>query len=57
VAAEAVGLRILEAKRAEVRKKEWPMTAARLMVAHAQKIGLGQADPARIDLVEIKMGG
>ena len=57
VAAEAVGMRILESKRAEVRKKEWPMTAARLMVAHAQKIGLGQADPARIDLVEIKMGG
>ena len=56
VAAEAVGMRILESKRAEVRKKEWPMTAARLMVAHAQKIGLGQADPARIDLVEIKMG-
>ena len=56
VAAEAVGMRVLEAKRAEVRKKEWPMTAARLMVAHAQKIGLGQADPARIDLVEIKMG-
>jgi hypothetical protein len=57
VAAEAVGMRILEAKRAEVRKREWPMTAARLMVAHAQKIGLGNADPARIDLVEIKMGG
>ena len=56
VAASAVGLRILEAKRAEFQKKEWPMTAARLMMAHAQEIGLGNADPARIDLVEAKMG-
>ena len=56
VAATAVGLRILEAKRAEVRNKEWPMTAARLMVAYAQEIGLGNADADRIDLVEAKMG-
>jgi hypothetical protein len=32
------------------------MTAARLMVAHAQQIGLGNADAERIDLVEAKMG-
>jgi hypothetical protein len=56
VAAEAVGMRILEAKRAEVRKSPWPMTAARLMVAHAQQIGLGNADAERIDLVEAKLG-
>jgi hypothetical protein len=56
VAAEAVGMRILEAKRAEVRKGPWPMTAAQLMLAHAQEIGLGNADAERIDLVEAKMG-
>ena len=56
VAASAVGLRILEAKRSEARKKDWPMTAARLMLAHAQEIGLGNATPDRIDLVEAKMG-
>jgi hypothetical protein len=56
VAAEAVGLRILEASRAEFRKKDWPMMAARLMLAHAQEIGLGNAAPDRIDLVEAKMG-
>jgi uncharacterized protein (DUF362 family) len=56
VAAEAVGLRILEARRAEFRKKDWPMTAARLMLAHAQEISLGNAAPDRIDLVEAKMG-
>ncbi|MCX5675463.1 MAG: DUF362 domain-containing protein [Planctomycetota bacterium] len=55
VAASAVGLRILEAKRSDVRK-DWPMTAARLMLAHAQEIGLGNATPDRIDLVEAKMG-
>jgi hypothetical protein len=56
VAASAVGLRILEEKRAESRKKEWPMTAARAMMAYAQAIGLGNADAERIDLVEAKMG-
>jgi hypothetical protein len=56
VAAESVGLRILEAKRTEFRKGPWPMTAARLMVAHAQQIGLGNADAERIDLVEAKLG-
>jgi hypothetical protein len=56
VAAEAVGLRILEAKRAEFRKRDWPMTAARLMLAHAQEIGLGNAASDRIDLIEAKMG-
>jgi hypothetical protein len=56
VAASATGMRILEAKRAEVRKQAWPMTAAQLMMAYAQKIGLGNADADRIDLVEAKMG-
>lgn len=56
VAVTAVGMQILEARRAEVRGKPWPMTAARHLVAHAQKIGLGAADPDRIDLVEAKMG-
>jgi hypothetical protein len=56
VAASATGMRILEAKRAEVRKGPWPMAAAQLMMAHAQKIGLGNADADRIDLVEAKMG-
>jgi hypothetical protein len=56
VAASATGLRILEAKRAEVRKQAWPMTAAQLMMAYAQKIGLGNTDADRIDLVEAKMG-
>lgn len=55
VAASAVGLRILEEKRAEVRGREWPMTAARQMLAYAQSIGLGVADPARIDLVRADM--
>lgn len=56
VAVTSVGLRILEAKREESLGKPWPMTAARDMVAYAQQIGLGQSDPARIDLVEIDMG-
>jgi hypothetical protein len=55
VAASAVGLRILEEKRAAVRGKEWPMTAARLMMAYAQSIGLGNADPDRIDLIRADM--
>ena len=56
VAVTAVGIRILEAKRAESVGKEWPMTAAREMVAYAQRIGLGNADPTRIDLAEARMG-
>ena len=56
VAVTAVGMRILEAKRQEAIGKEWPMTAAREMVAYAQGIGLGNADPTGIDLVEAKMG-
>ena len=56
VAVSAVGLRILETKRGQVHGKEWPMTAARQMIAWAQHIGLGNADPERIDLVEAKMG-
>ena len=56
VAASAVGLRILEEKRAAVRGKDWPMTAARQMMAYAQSIGLGNAGPDRIDLVRANMG-
>jgi hypothetical protein len=56
VAASAVGLRILEEKRAVVRGQEWPMTAARQMMAYAQSIGLGNAAPDRIDLIRANMG-
>lgn len=56
VAASAVGLRILEQKRAAVRGKEWPMTAARQMMAYAQSIGLGNSAPDRLDLVRANMG-
>jgi len=56
VAASAVGMRILEEKRAAARGKEWPMTAAREMFAYAQSIGLGNAGVARIDLVKVAMG-
>jgi len=55
VAATAVGVRILEKQRASVRGKPWPMTAARQMVAWGQVIGLGNADPDRIDLVRVDM--
>ena len=56
VAADAVGLRILEARRAKASGKAWPMDAARAMVAWGQRIGLGHADPARIDRVDVDMG-
>ncbi|MFO8012480.1 MAG: DUF362 domain-containing protein [Phycisphaerae bacterium] len=56
VAADAVGLRILEAQRAKARGQAWPVTAARAMVAWGQEIALGNADPDRIDRVEIDMG-
>jgi hypothetical protein len=56
VAASAVGMRILEAKRLAAHGKEWPMTAARAMLSYAQEIGLGNADPDRVDLIEAKMG-
>ena len=56
VAASAVGLRILEEKRAAARGKEWPMAAARQMMAYAQSIGLGSADPDRLDVVQVKLG-
>ena len=55
VAATAVGLRMLEKQRAAVRGKPWPLTAARQMVAWGQVIGLGNADPDRIDLVQVDM--
>jgi hypothetical protein len=56
VAVTAVGIGLLEEKRREVRGQAWPMTAARRMVAHGQAIGLGNADPERIDLVRIDVG-
>ncbi len=56
VAADAVGLRILEARRAEARGRAWPMPAARAMVRWGQEIGLGNADPGGIDRVEVDMG-
>jgi hypothetical protein len=56
VAVSAVGMRILEAKREAALGKPWPMTFARELLACAQKIGLGNADPDRINLVEAKMG-
>jgi hypothetical protein len=56
VAATAVGIDLLEKKRAEVRGKEWPMTAARQMVAYGQTIGLGSAESGRIDVVRADMG-
>ena len=56
VAATAVGIDLLEKKRAEVRGKEWPMTAARQMVAYGQAIGLGSAESGRIDVVRADMG-
>ena len=55
VAATAVGIGILEAKRAQVQGKQWPMTAARQMMAHAQAIGLGNADASRVDVVPVNM--
>jgi len=56
VAADAVGIRVLEARRAEVRGKPWPMDPARAMVAWGQHIGLGHADPDLIDRVDVDMG-
>lgn len=55
VAATAVGLGILEAKRAQVSGRPWPLEMARRMVANAAAIGLGRADPEGIDLVEVDM--
>jgi len=55
VAVTAVGIRILEAKRKESVGKDWPMTAARRMVAYAQEIGLGNADADRIDRIDVDM--
>jgi hypothetical protein len=55
VAVTAVGLRVLEARRAEAQGKEWPLPAAREMLAYAQEIHLGSADPQRIDLLQVDM--
>ena len=55
VAVTAVGIRILEAKRKESVGKDWPMTAARRMVAYAQELGLGNADADRIDRIDVDM--
>jgi hypothetical protein len=55
VAVEATALDILETKRAAVHGSPWPVTDGRKVVDWAQKIGLGQADPSRIDLVTITL--
>jgi len=56
VAADAVGLQVLETHRAEARGEAWPLPAARAMVRWGQEIGLGHADPGRIDRVNVDMG-
>lgn len=56
VAVTAAGMRILESKRREVWGEPRPMTAAREMVAWGQRIGLGNADPERIDQLELDLG-
>jgi len=55
VAVDSVGLDILEKRRAEHRGRPWPAADAREMVEWARKIGLGNADSSRIDLVTIKL--
>jgi len=50
------GQMMVVARRHEALEKEWPMTAARRMIAHGQAIGFGNADPDRINLVEVDMG-
>jgi len=56
VAADAVGLAILERRREEARGKPSPLPGARAMVAWGQRIGLGNAEPNRIDRVDVDMG-
>jgi len=56
VAADSVALDILERHREAARGKPWPMPAARATVAWGQRIGLGNAEAARIDRVEVAMG-
>jgi uncharacterized protein (DUF362 family) len=55
VAVESVCLDILEKKREEVHGSPWPCTDGRKVVAWAQKIGLGQADKSKIDLVTVAL--
>jgi len=55
VAVEATALDLLEKKRAAVHGAPRPVTDGRKVVDWAQKIGLGQADRARIDLVTINL--
>jgi uncharacterized protein (DUF362 family) len=51
VAAEATGLKILQAKRTAFKGEEWELTPPPLCVAAADtKFNLGNSDPARIDL-------
>jgi hypothetical protein len=54
VAADATGLRILEARRREFFGKDQPFEVPPKHIAVAEeKFGLGVADPARIDLVKL----
>jgi hypothetical protein len=55
VAVESAAIDILEKKRAAVHGAPWPVTDGRKVIDWAQKIGLGQADRARIDLVTISL--
>ena len=55
VAVERVALDILDQKREEVRREPWPATDARKVVEWAEKLGVGNADLKRIDLVRINL--
>lgn len=55
VAVDSVGLDILEKRREEHLGRAWPLDHAREMVRWGQKIGLGNADASRIEVVRIKL--
>ena len=55
VAVERAGLDILDTKRQEIKGSPWPATDGREVVAWAEKLGLGNADLDRIDLVRIDL--
>ena len=52
VAVDTVGLGIIEAKREEVKGEPWPVTWGRKKVEYAGTLGIGVADPKRIEVVE-----
>jgi hypothetical protein len=56
VAVERVGLQMLLRKREAEARKPWPLPAAEKMLEYAEELGLGNTDPRRIDLVELKLG-